>query len=83
MKSAPDGWWYTAPVPSGSECPARVLAFHTDADLASATLEVGKTRAESSTKVVEHDTDLKVADLELEHSKRFQKSDDSVFSLKV
>lgn len=25
----PDGWWYTAPLPSGR----RVLAFHTDADL--------------------------------------------------
>lgn len=26
----PDGWWYTAPLPDGR----RVLAFHTDADLA-------------------------------------------------
>lgn len=30
--AAPDGWWYTAPLPDGR----RVLAFHTDADLPAA-----------------------------------------------
>jgi flavin-dependent dehydrogenase len=30
IESEPDGWWYTAPLPDGQ----RVLAFHTDADLA-------------------------------------------------
>jgi flavin-dependent dehydrogenase len=29
VESAPDGWWYTAPLPTGR----RLLAFHTDADL--------------------------------------------------
>jgi flavin-dependent dehydrogenase len=32
VESAPDGWWYTAPIPGNR----RVLAFHTDADLPSA-----------------------------------------------
>jgi flavin-dependent dehydrogenase len=32
VQSAPDGWWYTAPLPGGR----RVLAFHTDADLPAA-----------------------------------------------
>jgi 2-polyprenyl-6-methoxyphenol hydroxylase-like FAD-dependent oxidoreductase len=31
-ESAPDGWWYSAPLPGGR----RLLAFHTDRDLASA-----------------------------------------------
>ncbi|RKG87858.1 NAD(P)/FAD-dependent oxidoreductase [Corallococcus terminator] len=31
-ESAPDGWWYTAPLPGGR----RVLAWHTDADLPAA-----------------------------------------------
>lgn len=31
-ESAPDGWWYSAPLPGGR----RLLAFHTDPDLASA-----------------------------------------------
>lgn len=31
-ESAPDGWWYSAPLPGGR----RLLAFHTDSDLASA-----------------------------------------------
>lgn len=31
-ESAPDGWWYTAPLPGGT----RLLAFHTDSDLAGA-----------------------------------------------
>jgi flavin-dependent dehydrogenase len=31
-ESAPDGWWYTAPLPDGR----RVLAWHTDADLPAA-----------------------------------------------
>ena len=30
VQSAPDGWWYTAPLPGGR----RVLAFHTDPDIA-------------------------------------------------
>lgn len=30
VESTPHGWWYTAPVPGGH----RVLAFHTDSDLA-------------------------------------------------
>ncbi len=30
IEAVPGGWWYTAPVPSGE----RVVAFHTDADLA-------------------------------------------------
>lgn len=33
VASAPDGWWYTAPLPGGR----RVLAFHTDADLTDGT----------------------------------------------
>ncbi len=36
MESEPDGWWYTAPVPGGSGRPARILAFHSDADIATA-----------------------------------------------
>lgn len=32
VESRPEGWWYTAPLPND----ARVLAFHTDADLARA-----------------------------------------------
>jgi flavin-dependent dehydrogenase len=31
-ESAPDGWWYSAPLPGGR----RLLAFHTDSDLAGA-----------------------------------------------
>lgn len=31
-ESAPDGWWYTAPLPDGR----RILAWHTDADLPAA-----------------------------------------------
>lgn len=38
VESEPDGWWYTAPVPGGSGRPARVLAFHTDADLSTASI---------------------------------------------
>lgn len=30
IESAPEGWWYSAPVPSG----IRMVAYHTDADLA-------------------------------------------------
>ncbi len=33
-ESAPDGWWYTSPLPDGR----RVLAWHTDADLPGASL---------------------------------------------
>lgn len=32
VQSEPEGWWYTAPLPSGR----RLLAFHSDADLARA-----------------------------------------------
>ena len=32
VESEPEGWWYTAPLPGGR----RLLAFHTDADLAAA-----------------------------------------------
>jgi flavin-dependent dehydrogenase len=32
VESEPDGWWYCAPLPGGR----RLLAFHTDSDLASA-----------------------------------------------
>lgn len=34
VESEPDGWWYTAPVPGVDGRPGRVLAFHTDNDLA-------------------------------------------------
>ena len=33
IESAPDGWWYTAPVVSEGRRARRVLAFHSDADL--------------------------------------------------
>jgi flavin-dependent dehydrogenase len=34
IEAEPDGWWYTAPLPGNR----RVVAFHTDADLPSATV---------------------------------------------
>jgi flavin-dependent dehydrogenase len=34
IEAEPDGWWYTAPLPDNR----RVVAFHTDADLAAATI---------------------------------------------
>lgn len=49
-------------------------------DLRSAGFEVEKSKVESAAKVTEIETKLKVADLELGHAKRFQKTDDSVFS---
>ncbi|MEE8525492.1 MAG: HlyD family efflux transporter periplasmic adaptor subunit [Thermoanaerobaculia bacterium] len=49
-------------------------------DLASASLEVEKTKIEGSIKLTGLETDYKVADLELEHAKSFRKADVSVFS---
>ena len=49
-------------------------------DLQSATLEVRKSKVESGTKVAELDTKLRIADLELDHVERFQKTDSQVFS---
>lgn len=40
VEAVEDGWWYTAPLPGGR----RVLAFHTDADLAAARLVRGRGR---------------------------------------
>ena len=50
------------------------------ADLRSAGLEVDKSRVDSDVKVSAIETKLKVADLELDHAQRFQKSDAQVFS---
>ena len=50
------------------------------ADLKSARLSVDKSRVESGVKVETLDTQLKVADLELDHAQRFQKTDVEVFS---
>ncbi len=49
-------------------------------DLKSAGLEVDKSRVESGVKVTEIETKEQVADLELDHAKRFQKTDATVFS---
>ncbi len=49
-------------------------------ELASATLEVGKSEIEGEIKIAELDTDFRVADLEVEHAERFRKLDDAVFS---
>jgi len=50
------------------------------ADLSSASLEVEKSKIEGSIKLEGLETDYKVAELELEHSKNFRKADASVFS---
>ncbi len=50
------------------------------ADLESTRLAVGKSRVESGVKVEALDTRLKVADLELGHAQRFQKTDTEVYS---
>ncbi|MCP3963077.1 MAG: HlyD family efflux transporter periplasmic adaptor subunit [bacterium] len=50
------------------------------ADLRSAGLEVDKSKVDSGVRVASIDTKLKVADLELGHAQRFQKTDDQVFS---
>ncbi|MEM7349836.1 MAG: HlyD family efflux transporter periplasmic adaptor subunit [Acidobacteriota bacterium] len=51
-----------------------------EADLRSAGLEVHKSKVESGSKVKELDTQLQIADLELDHVERFQKTDVEVFS---
>jgi HlyD family secretion protein len=49
-------------------------------DLRSAGLEVDKSRVESGVKMTEIETKQQMADLDLDHAQRFQKTDDSVFS---
>ncbi len=49
-------------------------------DLASAGLEVDRSKVESGVKVREIETRKQVADLELDHARRFQKTDEAVFS---
>jgi HlyD family secretion protein len=49
-------------------------------DLASASLEVEKSKIDGSIKLAGLETDYKVADLELEHAESFRKADASVFS---
>ncbi len=49
-------------------------------DLTSAGLEVDKSRVQSGVKATEIETQKQVADLELDHAQRFQKTDETVFS---
>jgi len=45
-----------------------------------AALEAGKARLQSDGKLADFETDFRVADLELEHARRYQKTDEDVFS---
>ncbi len=49
-------------------------------DQKSAELKIGKLTVESSSKAGAHETELEIADLELEHARDYQKSDADVFS---
>lgn len=51
-------------------------------DLDLAGVEAGKTRLESDRKVADFDTQVEVAELELEHVRRYQKIDEGAFSRK-
>ena len=50
------------------------------ADLQSANLEVGKSQVESGSRIAKHETELEVAELELDYSSRYQKVDEVIFS---